>query len=446
MFNRLKETIHSLTFPKVLLLTICILIGLNLICFLFQIYAFHDFYSFYTRDAQKILSGLVPYVHFAPYYPILADYYFVLFELFNVSILGIFNLKLIMARIIQSMVFLGCTILVYDIMKRLDFEEKSWQVIWFIGSPILLFFAIVQVNFDIFMVFFLLLALNGFIRKIPVLTGLAIGLGMMVKLFPIVLLIPLLIYYVFRKEFKNLLQLLLAAIGIYFLFYLPYSLIQVFLEGQTLIHFFTNFIDFSLVPLQWLEAHPLNLPYFFFLPLIAVTYMDKSFLKMVAYIMAVSVVIIFSSWRIARSPKSEDSIFKIIIFAVFLFFLFQPYISPWYLPWVLAPYYLIEKKDPFRENITYQPLILAYIALSGWVGLYFNNFILQGNQAETYDFLMTPNLILPMLIMMTAVLLMQFSTVLLMATDSLKWQRILIPIACGLLVIAIIGSVLLPLL
>ncbi|MHA1145529.1 MAG: glycosyltransferase 87 family protein [Candidatus Helarchaeota archaeon] len=449
MEKSLKDIIEGFSLSKLLIITGVMLGVLNLILFIFQVPAFYDFYTFYSRDATKILAGLIPYVNFNPYYPILADYYFVSFEWVSISLFEVIGLelavviKLIVARIFQSLIYLGCLILVRDIMNHLEVESINWQLIWFIASPVLLFFAIIQVNFDILMVFFLFLALAGFLRESPFVMGLAIGLGVMVKVFPIVLLVPIVLFYLKRKQVKNLAITLISVIGIYFVFYLPFSVARLFLTGQSLFNFVTNYVDFFLIPLQGFENHPLNVPYFFLLPLIAVTFLTKNLLKLMANVIAILIVLVYCSWSIFKDSEEESKTFKILIFSLFLFFLFQPYITPWYIPWVLAPYYLLEKKHPGRESAIYQPIIFLACTIAGWIQYYFNNFILSGYQSVDYNFLITPNLIFPMFVNMLRVILLQFLVILFFVTNSSKWKRVLIPGMLTLLIISGIGSILL---
>ncbi|MHA1312859.1 MAG: glycosyltransferase 87 family protein [Candidatus Helarchaeota archaeon] len=424
---------------KLLLLSGLILTIINLIIFYADLLSIltlgesslppgYDFRHYYAIDAANILSGMIPYINYSPYYPLLAEYYFALLYLFGTNV--------IFARFIQTLVFLACMIVLNDIMKQLDFKLNNWHLAFFLASPVIVSLSIIAINFDILMVLCLLLALDFFLRDNSFLVGAFIGLGIMIKIFPVVLLVPLAFYYARHKRIKDLAFIFLGSVGLYFLLHLPISVLHAILYRQSFFGFFKNFLDFFLTPLTLPEDHALNLPYFFFLTII-----PKSDLKMVANIVAVCLITGFTALKLVEKKDPINTFQEILIPVLFIFFLFQPYITPWYLIWILIPRYLRFDEHPVVGHYLYHPLISLNTIIGVNLQYVFNHYVLKDmSLVIEYNFTITPLLIFPMFMNMIHMLLLQLTTVLIFMKESRKRRYIILPLTLICTVIGLIGA------
>ncbi|MHA1143648.1 MAG: glycosyltransferase 87 family protein [Candidatus Helarchaeota archaeon] len=432
--DNLKKFILELSTWKILLFSGIFIFILNVLISLLRIDPAPDFFIFFTFDGTALLSGLIPYVHYTPWYPILADLYMALFALFGMNV--------IIARVIQSLVIFGCVLVINDIITKLNVENTNWHLIWLIASPIVILYGIIALNFDIFMVFFLLLALDFFLRENATLVGVFTGLGIMVKLFPIVLLVPLGIYYIRHKQYKNLFLSFASAIGIYFVFYLPISISRVILLNLPIYYFIINYIIFFISPLTLPEGHPLNLPYIFFFAVLS-----KSSLKMIANIVAVLAITIFSVLMFRQESGPEKAIQDVFIPALFIFFILQPYIAPWYMVWVLVPRYIRSSERPFLDNYLFQPLLMFNLIVATQIHYIFNTFVIGDLYfASYYTFTITPDLFYPLFILILSVALKQVTAIFIYLKESPIRRYIVLPCIIAILIPAFIGDNLLMLL
>ncbi|MHA1314865.1 MAG: glycosyltransferase 87 family protein [Candidatus Helarchaeota archaeon] len=426
-FDNFKNFISSLSLPRIMLINVGILTVVNVLFALLQVPAGYDFCHFYTIEAIQILSGKIPYVHFTPVYPIVAEYYFALF--------GLFGMNPIIARIFQSMLLISCMLVFRDISSLLNFKNPNWHLLWFMGSPILIYFSLFNINFDILMLLFLLLAMDCFLREQGMLTGVFIAIGMLVKIFPITFLIVVLLFYVRAKSWKRLLACLISCLLTCFLIYLPFSILHFIIFQDSLLSFFLNFIEFFLAPLLFFEMHPLNLPYCLFFAIV-----PRSILKNIANVVAFSLLISYCIYGFKKRLEPRDALQSVMIPSIFLFFLFQPYITPWYVPWVLVPRYLRRVEDPLFENYIYQPPVLFNLLVSLNI-----NFLFKFNieKDPTYfvggRFAITPILLFPIFIVIVGLALKQLSVMTLVLNESHKKRVILIPCTIILSIIAIVG-------
>ncbi|MHA1403700.1 MAG: glycosyltransferase 87 family protein [Candidatus Helarchaeota archaeon] len=431
-YERLKTTIIELSFPRFLLATGILLVIINVIWFFLPARGCLDFRHFYAIDAAHLLSGHIPFIHYTPWYPLLAEFYFLLF--------GIFGMNPTIARIFQSLIFFACMIVVWDIMKQMKIKSKNWRLIWFIVSPVLILFVIDAINNDILMILFLMLAFDFFLRDNPLIVGLSIGLGVMVKIFPVILIIPLGLYYLKNKKIKSFVLMVLGTVGIFLAVYLPFSILKFIIFNESVTWIFINLVYFFLSPLMMPEGHPLNLPYFFLLPLIPYTSLTKSMIKMAANVVAFSLIIGYSVWQVRKDFEPIDAIKRMLIPVLFIFFIFQPYIAIWYFPWVLIPSYLLDTSDTFKENYVYQ--FLVYINCIVAVNIYyvFNAYVVDDlYYAQNYEFFVFPFLVIPMVINMLHMLLQQLTAVLIYTRESRIKRYLVLPSTVGVLILAWIG-------
>jgi len=145
---------------------------------------FYGDYQHYFNVADMARRGFYPFVHywyeFPPIFPYLnlALYYLAGQQLKNYSFLLATFLLLVES---------GNLYLLYQLAKKLASREAAAQVAWIYSTLIVpLFFWLG--NFDALTTFFILLTLYGLITDKPKLTALALGLGVMVKYLPILLL------------------------------------------------------------------------------------------------------------------------------------------------------------------------------------------------------------------------------------------------------------------
>jgi len=145
---------------------------------------FYGDYQHYFNVADMARRGFYPFVHywyeFPPIFPYLnlALYYLAGQQLKNYSFLLATFLLLVES---------GNLYLLYQLAKKLASREAATQVAWIYSTLIVpLFFWLG--NFDALTTFFILLTLYGLITDKPKLTALALGLGVMVKYLPILLL------------------------------------------------------------------------------------------------------------------------------------------------------------------------------------------------------------------------------------------------------------------
>jgi len=409
-----------------------ILIATNVMIFMTNLYnveemwfLFYDFRRWYLWEGRHIISGQIPFLHYVPVYPIIAEYYLALFTLFGQNPH--------VARIFQLILILGTLWVGLDIIKIIKLENPKAHFFLLIITTPFFIFTLYQINFDILVVFFMFIAIDFCLRHKYLITGVALGLGFLTKLFPIILTIPIIIMVTKNKELKNLLFFLVGCIGSIVAVALPFVIIVTISQGSGVIGVIMNFVTVLIAPLSFLDDKPLTIPFLFF-QLIGI---NKTFLKLFQAFVAFGLVAVFV---INQARKGRNLDLPLIFSAMVIFFLFQPYIMPWYLIWIIPVYQLIYKKRPEIEYGIHQSLVVLNYYVYGLTGYMMMKEvwmdIMPGSFLD-YALLLPAGAIIPIFIAIFMVAYIQVLVLIFFATNRWKYQKILIPLNLGLMIASI---------
>ncbi|MHA1313509.1 MAG: glycosyltransferase 87 family protein [Candidatus Helarchaeota archaeon] len=387
---------------------------------------FFDFYYFYQQQGWAITHGLIPNLHYIPLYPIVAEYYMALFTLFGQNPH--------MARIFQLLLVLSTLWVGLDIIKLIKLENPKVHFFLLIISLPFVVFAIYEINYDILVVFFMILAIDFFLRKNFVVTGIFLGLGFGTKLFPIILAIPIMIHLIKNKKLKELILFLLSCIGTIAALYMPFAILATIQQGTGIFGVISNFIDFILAPMSYFDDKPLNLPFYFF----QIFGVDKFFLKVVQALLAFGLVLVFSVYHVWKHQEADV---PFLFSALIIFFFFQPYIMPWYFIWITVIYHLIYKEKPEVEYAIHQPLLIGnclVYAVEGFFLKYFLLYQIMSNDDWNYAYMLPNGFILPAIVIGFITAYMQVLVLIFLTTNKWKYQKILIGINIALIIVTVI--------
>lgn len=141
-------------------------------------------YVHYFNLAQFSDNGWYPYLHYWPEYPPIFPYLYTGIYVFLAS--DYHNFVLVLASLLV-LVECGNLYLLYRIALTLYGPQRATTIAWiYVALMVPVFFWLS--NFDILTAFFVLLALFALVKNQSTQVGLALGLGTMVKLFPVMLL------------------------------------------------------------------------------------------------------------------------------------------------------------------------------------------------------------------------------------------------------------------
>ncbi|MHC1591087.1 MAG: glycosyltransferase 87 family protein, partial [Candidatus Helarchaeales archaeon] len=372
---------------------------------------FFDFYHFYAQEGGEIVSGSIPYVDYIPFYPIIAEYYMALFSLFgqNIHVARIFQLMLVLATI-----WVG-----QDVMKLIDLKNQKVHFLFFTISIPFFMFSIYGMNFDILVVLFMLLAFDFYFRKSSALTGMFLGLGFGTKLFPIILIIPMMADLLKNRRYKDVILLLLGCIGTVVALYLPFTILATAQQGFSFTGLISNFINCVLSPMSYFDDKPLNHPFYIF----QIFGVDKFLLNVIQAILAFGLVGFYCTYC-ALKDRPRDM--RFFYNAMILFFFFQPYIMPWYFIWITVIYHLIFKESPEKEYVIhYILLIVNYLifAIEGFFLKYYLLYNILTNEDWNYAYLLPNGFILPAIVIGLITAYIQVLALIFWSTNNWKYQK-----------------------
>lgn len=388
-------------------------------------FLFYDFRRFYYQEGLNIITGKVPFVHYTPLYPIVAEYY--------LSIFTFFGQNPNIARIFQLALIIGTLLVGFDLVKIIKLENPKVHYLLLIISLPFFIFSMVLINYDILVVFLMLIAIDFCLRKKYVLTGIFLALGFHTKMFPIILVIPIIIILLKNKDWKNSILFLLACSGTILAISAPFVVLTTIVQGSGFLGILLNTINVFIAPLSFVDDKALTIPFYFF----QLGGINKFILKMVQAISAFGLVAIVS---IIQARKGRKLDLQLLFSAMMVFFLFQPYIMYWYFLWIIPIYHLQYKEKPEREYITHQSLFLINFVVFGLMSLIMFMRILDTYIISLllhYELLLPNGELLPAFIMGCMVAYTQVLVLIFYTTNKWKYQKILIPLNLGLLILSL---------
>ncbi|NHI94396.1 MAG: hypothetical protein EAX96_18025 [Candidatus Lokiarchaeota archaeon] len=376
-------------FKRVLIFYISIIFILILFLTLFNVPAFEDFYYYYAIDGIHIAQGHLLFRDFIPFYPIVMEYY--------LGLLGLMSMNVLIARCIQAGINIVIFLIMYDICKVLGIQNSNKIMFFYSLNTIMIFFSIVQVNNDILLVLLIALSLNFYLRKNYVGVGITVALGLLTKLFAIVILIPVGLFLIKRKEIKNIILLVISFLATFLALILPFY----FLSNVSI-------FDIILNPFRMTEGHPLNQPYY----LIHGFGVAKQILQYASSFTAIGIIIFYVLY-IER--KEEDLSINTIFWSFTLFLLFQSFLVPWFFVWIMPIYHLVQK-DNIEKKIW---LVQIFIGINFLMYSLPGYFIVLGQIpliSSIENFFITFS-IYGSILFGLGVLILQFSVLLLLTND-----------------------------
>lgn len=185
--------------------------------------------------------------------------------------------------------------------------------------------AALYINWDIWAIISMLLAIYWFDRKREYLSALALALSIATKFFPIILLLPIAIIYLRRQEIRQMIAYIAITIGIFVAINIPFALTT---------------------PEGWWRFYQLNLnreadwgSLWYALSIFGLDLADINYLSIIALLIVISAVAIFLLQTRETLPLAESALYIFIgVMAV------SKVYSPQYVLW-LAPLVILAIKD-----------------------------------------------------------------------------------------------------
>ena len=314
----LQDKVYN-DFKKILLFYVVVIVILILFLTIFNVTAFEDFYSYYSIDGGHIAQGQFPFRDFTPYYPIVMEYYLGLF--------GLSGMNELFARCIQGAINIAILFIIYDTCKIGNIKDPKKITFFYCLNTFMIFFSIVQINNDILLVLFILLAINFYLRQNYPLLGVFIALGFLTKLFAVIILIPITIFYLKNKKIKELFYIFIGFIATFLALIIPFWLIS----GSSI-------IDIVLNPFKMTLAHALSQPYY----IIHGFGVSKAILQTVSSACAIGLILFYLLYF--KRDEEELSLNTIYV-SLTIFMLFQSFLVPWYFVWIFPLYHIIQKDN-----------------------------------------------------------------------------------------------------
>lgn len=219
-FRQSDKTIQSLWLASFLLIPIALLALINHHC--------RTDLTLYYRYSSKIAQGQIPYRDFSVEYPPLALLPMVLPQLLNVGFGESFRHVYLILFPLQNAILCGITgVFVAKMSDRYHSQPYSRRTLAIFSLLVVINAPIILMRFDILPALLTSLGLWFVMICRPSLAGIFLGFGVMTKLYPVVLLPVLGLYYLMRRQYTNGLKLLggsIFAVGIALLPFLPIGL------------------------------------------------------------------------------------------------------------------------------------------------------------------------------------------------------------------------------
>ncbi len=254
------------------------------------------------------LPRLVNFPHLKTIYPPVAQLFFRLsFTLFGESSAGM--------KFLFLLVLVGCNLLFYLILKHRGGDIRL--LLLFAWNPLVVMETTINGHLDILLVFFVLLFLYFFYKQRLVWSGTALGLSILTKLIPMIL-VPLVFLYILKKKefttkkmkgieiIKFFGPLLVTMAGFYLLYF------------DSLQNLFFSALTYST---RWFFNNPL------FTVLLEIVRDNR-----IAHIISFSLFILIYLVILVKKLPLEQQIF----YTIFAFIFMNPTIHPWYLILLLS--------------------------------------------------------------------------------------------------------------
>ena len=291
----------------------------------------------------------------------------------------------------------------YDICRVAGFQNSNKMLFYYCLNVIIIFFSIVQVNNDILLVLFIVLSIDFYLRENHAALGVTVALGFLTKLFAIVIVIPVGLFLIKKKEGKKILLLIVGFLVAFLSLIIPFYLLSN-----------VSIFDIVLNPFRMTEGHPLNQPYY----LIHGFGVAKQYLQYASSFTAIGIIIFY----VLYIKRDEAELSMNTIFCSFaIFMLFQSFLVPWFFVWIMPIYHLvqgdnIEKKIWLVQLFIWINFLLyslpGYLILIGQIPLI----------SAVENFLITTSLFGSILFGL-GVLLLQFSVLLLLTDESMDLPK-----------------------
>lgn len=235
LFSRLRYLKGQIEHPAVFIALLVIQLLVIVLVFRFCEWPYaqtpqHTLYLYYNY-ARQLLEGNIPYRDFPLEYPPLSLLAFVLPNLVKLgrslryeNYVWLFVLENAMWSIVTTLVLVRVASFLQP-KRSVTQVLIVYVVLVAIASPIL------ADRYDLFPALLTLLSLMCILEKSSTWAGIWLGLGIVAKLYPAVLLPIFSVYYLINREYRNLLHFLLGMIGSVVITLLPFAL---FAKGHLL--------------------------------------------------------------------------------------------------------------------------------------------------------------------------------------------------------------------
>jgi hypothetical protein len=181
--------------------------------------------AIYFRYSTNLLKGQLPYLDFNLEYPPLALLAFVLPRIFTLG--RSYELYLVLFVLENVVLSTAIAVLLLRLMRGLNYSQNHqilalifYTLFTLMISPISLW------RYDLFPTIITVLALLAVISNCPALSGIALGLGIAAKLYPVVLLPVFTAYYFANKTYRSLLNLWVGTVSAVALTFIPFFIVS----------------------------------------------------------------------------------------------------------------------------------------------------------------------------------------------------------------------------
>ncbi|HEY9605553.1 MAG TPA: glycosyltransferase family 87 protein [Allocoleopsis sp.] len=229
LFSKLRDLQQQISNPTLLIAVLVIQLLVIVLVFHFCEWPYvqtpqHTLYLYYNY-ARQLLAGSVPYRDFPLEYPPLSLFAFVLPNLVKFgqslryeSYVWLFVLE----NVIWSM---ATTLVLVRVVSFLQPKHRLTQVLLVYVVLVAIAAPILADRYDLFPALLTLVSLLCVLEQCSTWAGIWLGLGIVAKLYPVVLLPIFSVYYLMNREYRSLLGFLLGTIGSAVLTLLPFALL-----------------------------------------------------------------------------------------------------------------------------------------------------------------------------------------------------------------------------
>ncbi len=177
--------------------------------------------AIYFRYSTNLLKGQLPYLDFNLEYPPLALAAFVLPRIFTLG--RSYYLYIVLFMLENVVLCTANALLLIRLMRDLNYSQtRKVLALIFYGLFALIISPVLLWRYDLFPTLFTTLALLAVTANYAALAGIAIGLGIAAKLYPVVLLPVFTAYYFANKSYRALLNLWVGTVSAVALIFIPF--------------------------------------------------------------------------------------------------------------------------------------------------------------------------------------------------------------------------------